>query len=115
VSPAGYSMCNATSSPPCLRPCSTDSRTLSKERGERHIIHTHTHTHKHACKLSLHVSGGTCPRVVWHAQAAMLPRASSLKRVLPLPPSLVSPAGNSIWTTTSSPPCPRPCSTASPK
>ena len=43
----------------------------------------------------------------------MLPRASSLTRVLPPPLSLVSPAGYSVWTTTSSPPCLRPCSTGS--
>jgi hypothetical protein len=33
--------------------------------------------------------GATCPRVVWHAQAAMPPRASSLTRVLPRPLSRV--------------------------
>ena len=85
---------------PCLRPCSTDSRPLSKEGGERGVethshteeeeeereretSHTHTHTRKHARKLPLHAAGGTCPRVVWHTHAAMLPRASSLTRVLP--------------------------------
>ena len=36
---------------------------------------------------SLHV--GTYPRVVWHAHAAMLPRASSLTRVFPRPLSRV--------------------------
>ena len=36
---------------------------------------------------SLHV--GTYPRVVWHAHAAMLPRASSLTHVPPRPLSRV--------------------------
>ena len=36
---------------------------------------------------SLHV--GTYPRVVWHAHAAMLPRASSLTHVRPRPLSRV--------------------------
>ena len=94
---------------PCLRPCSTDSRPLSKEGGERGVethshteeeeeererdtshTHTHTHTRKHARKLPLHAAGGTCPRVVWHTHAAMLPRASSLTRVLPPPLSRVT-------------------------
>jgi hypothetical protein len=35
--------------------------------------------------LSLHAAGGTYPRVVWHAHAAMLPSASSLTRVFPRP------------------------------
>ena len=57
--------------------------------GERHITHTHTHTHTSTRASSLCRPLGTCPCVVWHAQATMLPRASSLARVLPPPLSRV--------------------------
>ena len=50
----------------------------------------HEHTRKPGRKLSLHAAGLTCPRVVWHAHAAMLTRASSLTRVLLPPLSRVS-------------------------
>ncbi len=82
-------------------------------REGRETHHRHTHTHKHGRQLSLHAAGGTCPRVVWHAHAAMLPSASSLTRVRPRPLSRVCSAGASFWTTTSSQPSPRRCSTGS--
>jgi hypothetical protein len=48
----------------------------------------HTHTQARAQVLSA-CRWGHMPAVVWQAQAAMLPRASSLTRVLPPPLSRV--------------------------
>jgi hypothetical protein len=89
VCSAGTSLCPTTSSPPSPRRCSTGSRSFSKEGGERDTSQTHTHTHKHGRELSLHAAGGTYPHVVWHAHAAIPPRASSLTRVSPRPLSRV--------------------------
>ena len=89
--PAGNSICTPTSSPPYLRPCSTASRTFSKEGRGRDIIHTHTLACTRASSLCMPLGVqalASCVRACRYA--ALLPRASSLNRVLPPPLSRVS-------------------------
>ncbi len=80
---AGTSICGATSSSPSQSWSSTDSRTLSKERGRET-----SHTRQHASLSSLHAAGGTYLRLV---RAAMLPRASPTDVRAPAPSLLCGP------------------------
>jgi hypothetical protein len=58
--PAGNSICTPTSSPPYLRPCSTASRTFSKEGGGRDIIHTHSLACTRASSLCMPLEAHSC-------------------------------------------------------
>jgi hypothetical protein len=110
---AGDSNWTTTSSQPSPRRCSTGSRTFGKEGGERDTSQTHTHTHTSTGASSL------CMPLGAHTRASCDPRMPVCRHAHPHGPacpralSLVCSAGTSIWTTTSSPPSPRRCSTGS--
>ncbi len=108
---AGHSCWTRTSSPPSQRRSSTDSRTLSKERGretrharqhaslgERHVTHASTRL----CPLCVSLGAHTCALCA-NAQPLCC-HAHPLTRVCPRALYLVWSAGNLAWATTSSPP-----------